>query len=107
MFQALEICLTCNNSFYNNDNYLQIDDEAQGPHKSCSYADIAMVDFDKGASEYHLSSTTWKRFRDDIFELWPHGRKSLSLILDYINTLDPTQKIKFIMEIAEPQLFRT
>ena len=93
MLQALEICLTCNNSIYNNESYLQIDNEDQGSHMSFSYADIALADFDKGASEYHLSSTTWKRFRDVIFELWPHGRKSLSLILDYINTLDPTQKI--------------
>ena len=69
---------------------------------SCSYADIAMADFDKGASEYHLRPTTWKRFRDNIFVLWPYGRESLILFLDYINTLDPTQKVKFTMEVAEP-----
>ena len=34
--------------------------------------------------------------------LWPNGRKSLVLFLDYINTLDPTQKIRLIMEVAEP-----
>ena len=63
---------------------------------SCSYANTTMADFDKEASEYHLTPTTWKRFRDDIFVLWPHGR------IDYINTLDPTEKIKFTMEVAEP-----
>ena len=31
---------------------------------------------------------------DDIFVLWPHDRESLVLFLDYINTPDPTQKIK-------------
>ena len=67
-----------------------------------SYADIALVDFDKGALEYYLSPTMWKRFRDDIFVLWPYGRESLVLFLYYINTLDPTQKIKLTMEIAEP-----
>ena len=51
----------------NNANYLQIDSTAQGPHKSYSYADIAMAGFDKGALEHHLSPTIWKRFRDDIF----------------------------------------
>ena len=61
-----------------------------------------MTDFDKEALEYHLNPTTWKRFRDDVFVLWPHGRESLVLLLDYINTLDPTEKIKFIMEVAEP-----
>ena len=34
--------------------------------------------------------------------LWPHGRESLALFLDYINTIDPTEKIKFTMEVAEP-----
>ena len=32
---------------------------------------------------------------------WPHGRESLVLFIDYINTLYPTQKIKFNMEVAE------
>ena len=100
--EALELCLSCNNSIFNNENYLQTDGTAQGPHMSCSYADIAMADFDKEASEYHLTPTAWKRFRDDIFVLWPHGRESLVLFLDYINTLYPTEKIKFTMEVEEP-----
>ena len=102
LLEALELCLTCNNSIFNNENYLQIDGTAQGPHMSCSYADIAVADFDKGASEYHLRPTKWKKFRDDIFVLWPHGREYLVLFLDCINTLDPTQKIKFTMEVTEP-----
>ena len=69
---------------------------------SCSYADIAMADFDKKALEYHLSPTTWKRFRDDVFVLWPHGREFLVLFLDDISTLDPTEKIKLTMEVTEP-----
>ena len=60
---------------------------------SCSYADIAMEDFDKEALEYHLSPTTWKRFKDDVFVLLPHGRESLVSFLEYISTLDPTEKI--------------
>ena len=47
-----------------------------------SYTDIAMADFDKGALEYHLRPTTWKRFRDELFVLWLHGRESLVLFLD-------------------------
>ena len=99
--EALELCLTCNNSIFNNENYLEIDGAAQGPQMSCSYADIDMAVFDKEALEYHLSPTTWKRFRDDVFVLWPHGRESLVLFLDYINTLDPTEKIKLTMEVTE------
>ena len=70
LLEALELCLLCNNSIFNNENYLQRDGTAQGPHMSCSYADIAMADFDKEASEYHLTPRTWKRFRDEIFVLW-------------------------------------
>ena len=82
LLEALELCLTCNNSIFNNENYLQIDDTAEGPQMPCSYADIAMADFDKEALEYHLSPTTWKRFRDDVFVFWSHGRESLFLVLD-------------------------
>ena len=102
LLEGLELCLSCNLSIFNNENYLQIDSTAQGPYMSCSYEGIAMADFDEGVLEYNLSRTTWKRFIDDIFVLWPHDRESLVLFLDYINTLDPTQKIKLTKEVAEP-----
>ena len=82
LLRALELCLRCNSSIFNNENYLQIDGTAKGPHRLCSYGDITMADFDKGALEYLLSPTAWKRFKDDIFALWPHGRESLVLFLD-------------------------
>ena len=41
--ETLEICLTCNNSKFNDQNFLQADGTAQGPQMSYSYADIAMV----------------------------------------------------------------
>ena len=64
-----------------------------------------MADFDKGVLEYHLRQTMRKRFRDNIFVLWLHGTESLFLFLDCINILDPTQKIKFTMEVAESGKF--
>ena len=76
LLEALELCLSCNNSIFNNENYLQTDGTAQGPHMSCSYADIAMADFDKEASEYHLTPTTWKRFRE-IFLYFGHMVENL------------------------------
>ena len=102
LLEALELCLTCNSSIFNNGNYLQTDGPAQRLCMSCSYADIAMANFHKEALEYHASPTTWKRFRDDVFVLWSHGRESLVLFLYYINTLQLTEKIKFTMEVAEP-----
>ena len=98
--EALEICLTCNNSKFNDQNFLQTDGTAQGPHMSCSYADIAMAKYDSLANEFHLKPKIWKRFRDDIFTLWEHGIDTLPSFLDYLNGIDTTGKIKFTMQIA-------
>ena len=62
ILEGLELCLTCNNSIFNNRNFLQKDDTVGGPYISCSYSDIAMPKFDTAASEYHFQSTLWKRF---------------------------------------------
>ena len=63
---ALEICLTCNNSKFNHQHFLQTDGTTQGPHMSSSYADIAMAKYDSLANNLHLKPSVWKRFRDDI-----------------------------------------
>ena len=42
---TLKLCLTCNNSIFNNKNFLQTDGTAQGLHMSCSYADVALAIF--------------------------------------------------------------
>ena len=41
--EALELCLSCNNSVFHDTNYLQTDGTAQGTYMSCSYVDIAMA----------------------------------------------------------------
>ena len=79
---------------------MQTDGTTQGPHMSCSYADIAMAKYDSLANKFHLKPNLWKRFRDDAFVLWEHGTASLSSFLDYLITTDKTGKIKFTMEIA-------
>ena len=69
ILEGLELCLTCNNSIFNNSNFLQTDGTAQGPHMSCSYSDIAMSKFDTAALQYHFQPTLWKRFQDDILKI--------------------------------------
>ena len=97
---SLEICLTCNNSRFNHQHFLQTDGTAQGPHMSCFNADIAMAKYDSLANNFNLKPSVWKRFRDDIFVSWEHGTASLFFFLDYLNTMDKTGKIKFTMEIT-------
>ena len=54
ILEGLELCLTCNNSIFNNRNFLQTDGTAQGPHMSCSYSDIAMSKFNTAVLQYHF-----------------------------------------------------
>ena len=77
ILEGLELCLTCNNSIFNNRNFLQTDGTAQGPHMCCSYSDIAMSKFDTTALQYHFQPALWKRFRDVILTIWTHGSDTL------------------------------
>ena len=42
ILEAVEICLTCNHSVFNEKFCLQIHGAAMGPKNACSYADLAM-----------------------------------------------------------------
>ena len=50
-----------------------------------------------------LSTTTQKRFYDDIFVAWKHGTDTLPSFLDYINNVDEAGNITFTMEIADQE----
>ena len=49
VIEALELCLTFNNSIFNNKNYLQTDSTAQGTYMSCSYGGLTLATFDNCA----------------------------------------------------------
>ena len=101
VIEALELCLGCHNFVFNNTNYLQTDSTAEGPHMSCSCADIAMAYHDSKVLSYFLIHKTWKMFLDDIFVNWEHGTDALPSFIDYLNKVDETCKMKFPMEIAD------
>ena len=102
--EALKLCLECNNSIFNKKNFLQSDGRAQGPHMSCSYSNIAIQYFDVKALEYTPAAICWKRFRDDVFIVWPHSIDELDIFFDYMNKVDPTKKMQFTMEVATDTL---
>ena len=52
IIEGLELCLNCNNSFFNNNQNLQIDGTAQDRHMSCSYSDITKHSYDRKALSY-------------------------------------------------------
>ena len=101
VIEALELCLSCNKSVFNNTNYIQTDGSAQGPHMSCSYPDITMAGHYSKALMYDFPPKVWKRFRDDVFVVWTHDTAKLPSFLDCLNTIDGTGKIKFTMQIAD------
>ena len=100
ILEALEVCLTCSNSNFNDQNFQQTEDTAQGPHMSCSYADIAMAKYGFLANEFHLKPKIWKKFRDDIFTLWEHAVDTLSHFLDYLNGMDTAGKTKLLVKMV-------
>ena len=66
----------------------------------CSYSDIAIQFLDVETLRYTPATISWKRFRDDIFIVWPHSIDELDIFFDYMNKVDPTKKIQFTMEVA-------
>ena len=101
IIEALELCLKCNNSIFNKRHFLQNDGTDQGPHMSCSYGDIAIEQFDEKALKYNPAVIGRKRFRDDIYLVWPHSAEDLNLFFNYMNSIDRTKKIQFTMEVAK------
>ena len=66
VIEALKLCLECINSIFNNYNFQQKDGTGQGPDMSCSYGDIAIVQFDLKVQNYFLKPTVWKCIPDSV-----------------------------------------
>ena len=64
------MCLSCNDSVFNNKNYIPTNGTAQRPHMSCLYSDIAMARHDSKVLMYNFPPKVWKRFWDDVFVVW-------------------------------------
>ena len=104
IYEAYKLFLESNNSIFNNKHYFQSDGTAQGPHMSCSYSDITIQYFDVKILEFNLPVICWKRFRDDIFVVWPHTLEELQVFFNYMNNIDQSKKIQFTMEVAKDSL---
>ena len=66
---------------------------------SCSYTDIAIRYFDE-ALEHTAATICWKRYRDDIFIVWPHSIDKLDIFFNCMNKVKPSKKIQFTMKAA-------
>ena len=88
VIETLELCLSCNNSVFNNTNYIQTDGTAQGPHMLYSHSDIVTTGHENKVSGYDLPPKVWKRFRDDVFVVWTQDIIKLPIFLDYLNNIN-------------------
>ena len=51
---------------------------------------------EKAKSEGAVKPMLWWRYRDDVFDIWPHGLPKLLEFTDYINPLYPTIKFELV-----------
>ncbi|XP_074038819.1 uncharacterized protein [Leptinotarsa decemlineata] len=63
-------------------------------------ANLFMMHFEKEAlNNARLKPTMWKRYVDDIFIIWPHGKQELDRFVTYLNNIHP--RIQFTTEREE------
>ena len=104
VIDALKICLNYNISQFDGNWYRQVRGAAMGPHEACHYCDIAMSYFDEmvfSESNPCKKPLFWLRFRDDIYDPWPHGEAELLKFSDWLNTLNDNIKFTLCYKIGE------
>lgn len=68
-----------------------------GPKNACSFADLALGIIDEKAKTQGPATTRyWRRYRDDIVDIWTHGLTSLLEFTNFINSLYPTIKFELV-----------
>ena len=93
IIELLELVLTNNHFEFNGKYYHQLSGTAMGTKLAPSYANLFMSTFeDKYVYTYPQQPTLWKRFIDDIFLIWPHGKESLIRFIEHLNRVHPTIK---------------
>ena len=103
IIELLELVLTNNHLEFNGEFYHQLSGTAMGTRLAPSYANLFMTKFeDKYVYTYPLQPQLWKRFIDDIFLVWPHGRNSLIEFIEHLNTVHPT--VKFTSDISDTEI---
>lgn len=100
ILKLLEWGLTRNDFEFDGEFYLQICGTAMGKKFSPSYANIFMAQWEKRVlAQAEYKPLIYKRYLDDIFMIWTHGRDKLQSFLDFLNSDNPCIKLK--AEISE------
>ena len=97
--KLLEFILKLNNFQFNGENYLQVGGTAMGTKVAPSLANVFMSDLeDRMLDAYPLKCLFFKRFIDDCFGIWTHGKEEFDKWVKYLNDSHPS--IKFTVETS-------
>ena len=103
IIKLLELVLTNNHFEFNGKYYHQLSGTAMGTKLAPSYANLFVTKFEeKHVYTYPLQPKLWKRFKDDIFIIWPHDMDSLLKFINHLNIVHPT--IKFTNDISDTEI---
>ena len=95
--QFLEYILKENYFTFNDKLYLQKHGTTMGTKMAPSFANIFMGALEQtllSSSPNHLIPILWKRFIDDIFLIWTHGKESFLSFIQHLNSFHPTIKFE-------------
>lgn len=96
--KLIEICLRSTFFSFMGEFYEQTCGVAMGSPLSPIVANLFMEDFEaKALMTSTLKPKLWKRFVDDTFIRWPHGRETLETFKQHLNCF--SSSIKFTMEV--------
>ena len=97
LINLINLVLERNNFAFNDVHYLQKHGTAMGTRMAPSYANLFMGQLEGDLLEQaERKPTTWWRYIDDIFAIWPHGEEHLRDFIQAINSRHDT--IKFTAE---------
>lgn len=108
ILELLELTLKSNDFTFNNQWYLQIFGTAMGKIYAPNYANIFMAKWEHEAlAKCHLQPLLYKRYLDDIFMIWTHGKEAFNNFFQILNSHDDSIKLKFEIHDTEVNFLDT
>ena len=71
--------LTKNNFTFDDQHYLQVLGTMMGTRVAPSYANLFMGKLERDINYTSNIPSSWWRYMDDVFAIWPHGERNLDI----------------------------
>ena len=94
ILQMIELVLEGNNFRLLDKNYLQKEGVAIGSKLGRNFACTYMREWDKELLNYSQKPLFYKRFIDDGFGIWVHGKEKLMKFYEHANSINPNIKVE-------------